>query len=128
MTSFIEEAEGLVFELWQKQRSLVRQAMFWDAAGKVTVVAFPSAASREGSLGELARAAADLSPVRVAFFSESSATNPRGEKIDVIVLELADARTSLYTQRIYTPAEPPVCVMDDTKPLATSPLATIVTT
>jgi hypothetical protein len=120
--SVLDEAETLVLELWNKQRSLVRQAIFWDVEGKASMVAFPDQAPRDVTLRQLRDAARDRASVRVFFFSESNATAPDGRAIDVIVVEVGDAPLEFYGQRIYSAEEQPKRLAENTASLGASPL------
>jgi len=122
-TSVLDEAETLVLEIWSEQRSLVRQAIFWDAKGKASMVAFPDQAPRDVTLQQLRNAARDKASVRVFFFSESNATAPDGRAVDVIVVEVGDTPLAFYGQRIYSAEEQPQRLAENTAALGASPLA-----
>lgn len=121
--SILDEAEAFVLDLWYKQRSLIRQAVFWNARNEMTFVGFTNAASRDATLGELTDSAKDSGPRRVFFFSESSATAPDGRKVDVIVIEVGDASLDFYGQRIYSAEEQPKRLAEEITPLGESPFA-----
>jgi hypothetical protein len=123
--SILDEAENLVLDLWREQRSLGRQAIFWDAGNEISMVGFTSAAARDATLQELRDSAKDRSPRRVFFFSESSAFAPNGQKIDVIVIEVGDAQLNFYGQRIYSAEKEPKRLAEETTPLGESPFANL---
>jgi hypothetical protein len=122
-TTILDEAQTVVMDLYAKQGSLVRQAIFWDVAGKCTINAFTSAASRDESLRELRGAAKRASATRVFFFSEASATSPDGKKVDVIALEAADRASNFYGQRLFAAGRQPELLDETISSLAESPLA-----
>jgi hypothetical protein len=122
----LDEAERFVLDIWNKQGRLVRQAVFWDRKGVITMAAFSSPATREASLQELRKSANDTAPTRVFFFSESSAVKPNGEKIDIIVLEVGDGPSAFYGQRIYTAEKQPRLAADSSSRLDESPFAGLV--
>jgi hypothetical protein len=121
--AILDEAEAFVLDLWNEQRSLVRQAVFWNAQNQILMVSFTSAVSRDAMLGELRNSARDRAPRRVFFFSESSAFAPDGRKLDVIVLEVGDAQFDFYGQRIYSAEDTPQRLAEKTMPLTESPFA-----
>jgi hypothetical protein len=121
--SILDEAEKFVLDLWNKQRSLVRQAVFWNARNEISVAGFTTAASRDAMLGELRDSAKNREPQRVFFFFESSATAPDGRDVDVIVVEVGDAQLDFYGQRIYSAAEEPKQLAEETTTLSESPFA-----
>jgi hypothetical protein len=121
--SILDEAEAFVLKLWNEQHSLVRQAVFWDERNEVSMVAFTNAASRDASLQELRESAKNRRPRRVFFFSESNATAPDGQQLDVIVIEVGDAQLGFYGQRIYSAEDAPQQLAEDTMPLDESPFA-----
>lgn len=121
--ALLEEAEAFVLELWRKQGNLVRHAVFWNAQGEISMVGFTSAVARDATLQELRDSATDRRACRVCFFSESSAFAPGGQEVDVIVLEVGDARLDFYGQRIYLAEKEPECVAEETGTLADSPFA-----
>ena len=48
--AILDEAEAFVLDLWNEQRSLVRQAVFWNARNEISMVGFANAASRDAML------------------------------------------------------------------------------
>jgi hypothetical protein len=122
-TAILDQGEAFVFDLWKRQGRLVRQAVFWNARDEVSMVAFTNTASRDASLQELRSAAREVTPRRVFFFSASSATAPNGHPVDVIVLEVGDARLDFYGRRIYSAEEEPKRLAEETAPLRESTFA-----
>src|SRR6185436_6358566 len=97
----LDTAQSIVFDIWQQQQALIRQAIFWTRDGRVSITSFHDAASREVSLQQLRTASDDVGgAVRVFFFSESSVKRADGERLDVILLEVADVHAGSYGQRI----------------------------
>jgi hypothetical protein len=121
--SILDEAEAFVLNLWKEQHSLVRQAIFWNERNEASMVAFTTAASRDAILEELKASAKNRRAQRLFFFYESSATAPDGQQLDVIVVEVGDAKRAFYGQRIYSTDDEPQQLAEDTVALDMSPLA-----
>jgi hypothetical protein len=119
--SILDEAETFVLKLWKEQHSLVRQAIFWNERNEASMVAFTSAASRDAILEELKASAKNRRAQRL-FFYESSATAPDGQQLDVIVVEVGDAKRAFYGQRIYSTDDEPRQLAEDVTQLSKNPL------
>lgn len=121
LTSMLDEAQAFVVDLWRKNGSLVRQAVFWTSQDKAIMVGFTDAVSRDETIRQVLNAAVGKSAVRLWFFGESSARSPDGTKIDVIVLEVADQGSATYGQRILSTDEEPAVLDESTSSLSKSP-------
>lgn len=124
--SVLDEAEAFVLGIWITQQSLVRQAIFWNAQHEASMDGFTTAAQRAAILQELVDSTKGHTYRRVFFFGESSATALDGSQLNVIVVEVGDAKTNSYGQRIYTAEDEPRQLAEQTEPLADSPFASFI--
>jgi len=122
--ALLDEAEQLAFDLFKSKRSLVRQAMLWNANNEISLVAFPEPAKPEVMLEDLRNTVKKSPPSkRVFYFFEATAASPEGGKLDVIVVEAADAKLGLFGRRIFSTDEPPELIDEQIEKLDESPLA-----